>query len=118
MIRLRRIRALGGGAAPIAFSTARIDAIACTVVHTPQIRCVKAHASRGSRPCKIISIPRNIVDDDQASRDDAAVDFGLDSEMPLDAGDGIDDDASHHWTPFGSVFGGIGSTLSPDRLAI
>ena len=67
MIRLRSSRALGGGAAPIAFSTARIDAMAWTVVQTPQMRCVNAHASRGSRPFRMISMPRNIVDEDQAS---------------------------------------------------
>jgi hypothetical protein len=68
MIRFRSRRALGGGAAPIAFSTARIEAMACTVVQTPQIRWANAHASRGSRPFRISSIPRNIVDEDQASR--------------------------------------------------
>ena len=31
-----------------AFSTARTEVIACTVVHTPQIRCVMAQASRAS----------------------------------------------------------------------
>ena len=67
MIRFRRTRALGGGLAPIAFSTLRIDAMACTVVHTPQIRWVKAHASRGSRPLRMSSMPLNIVLDDQAS---------------------------------------------------
>ena len=45
----QQTRALDGDA-PIAFSTARIDAMAWTVVHTPQMRCVNAHASRGSRP--------------------------------------------------------------------
>ena len=37
MIRLRRSRALGGGVAPRAFSTARIEAMAWTVVQTPQM---------------------------------------------------------------------------------
>ena len=68
MIRLRSRRALGGGIAPIAFSTARIEAMACTVVQTPQIRWVKAQASRGSRPFRISSMPRNMVEEDQASR--------------------------------------------------
>ena len=67
MIRLRRSRALGGGTAPIAFSTARMDAMAWTVVQTPQMRCVNTQASRGSRPLRISSIPRNIVEEDQAS---------------------------------------------------
>ena len=51
----------------MAFSTARIEAIAWTVVQTPQMRWVNAHASRGSRPFRISSIPRNIVEEDQAS---------------------------------------------------
>src|SRR5450759_242207 len=49
-----------------ASSTARQLAMACTAVQTPQIRWVKAHASRGSRPCMIISMPRNCVDDAHA----------------------------------------------------
>src|SRR3990167_9921181 len=40
--------------------------MACTVVHTPQMRCVKIQASRGSRPCRISSIPRHICPEDQA----------------------------------------------------
>ena len=40
--------------------------MAWTVVQTPQNRCVKSHASRGSRPRRIVSIPRNIWPDDQA----------------------------------------------------
>ena len=47
--------------APIASSTARTEAIAWTVVHTPQIRCAQIHASRASLPSMIFSIPRNIV---------------------------------------------------------
>ena len=60
-IRLRMSSALGGGEAPIAFSTARTDAMACTVVQTPQIRWAQIQASRGSLPSRIVSIPRNIV---------------------------------------------------------
>src|ERR1019366_4928556 len=59
--RLRIVFAFGGILMPSASSTARQLAIACTVVHTPQMRCVKAHASRGSRPCMMISRPRNCV---------------------------------------------------------
>ncbi len=66
-MRLRSRRAFGGGFDPTAFSTARTEAIACTVVHTPQMRCVNTQASRGSRPLRIISIPRNMVEDDHAS---------------------------------------------------
>src|SRR4029079_813891 len=58
--------ALGGISSLSAFSTARTDVIAWTVVQTPQKRCVKIHASRGSRPCRIRSMPRNIWPDDHA----------------------------------------------------
>jgi hypothetical protein len=59
--------AFSGTSIPRAFSTARTEVIACTVVHTPQMRWVKTQASLGSRPFKMISIPRNIVAEDQAS---------------------------------------------------
>ena len=119
MIRLRSSRALGGGTAPIAFSTARIEAIACTVVHTPQMRWVKAQASRGSRPCRMISMPRNIVDDDHASRDRAALDFGLDAQVTLDAGDRIDNDAAHDVLLRLAAFGATWSRpLLPTRFMI
>src|SRR5689334_13855748 len=67
-IRLRMYCALSGTSSCSAFSTARTEAIACTVVHTPQNRCVKSQASRGSRPCRIRSMPRNIWPDDHALR--------------------------------------------------
>src|SRR4051812_23499801 len=60
--------AFSGTSSCSAFSTARTDAIACTVLHTPQKRCVKSHASRGSRPCRMRSMPRNICPDDHAFR--------------------------------------------------
>src|SRR3954469_6930175 len=60
--------ALSGTASCSAFSTARTEAIACTVVHTPQKRCVKSHASRGSRPWRMRSMPRNICPEDHALR--------------------------------------------------
>ena len=63
---MRTSSAFGGGTAPTASSTARTDAIACTVVHTPQIRWAQIHASRGSLPSTIFSIPRNIVPDAHA----------------------------------------------------
>ena len=66
MITLRMSCALSGISRPSAFSTLRTEAIACTVVHTPQMRCVNTQASRGSRPCRIVSMPRHIVPDDQA----------------------------------------------------
>ena len=59
--------AFSGISSPRAFSTARTDAMAWTVVQTPQILCVKIHASRGSLPFRMTSIPRHIVPDDQAS---------------------------------------------------
>ena len=62
---LRMYCALIGISMPSAFSTARTEAIAWTVVHTPQKRWVKSHASRGSRPWRIVSMPRNIWPDDQ-----------------------------------------------------
>ena len=52
---------------PSASSTALTEARAWTVVHTPQIRCAQIHASRGSRPRRINSIPRNIVPELHAS---------------------------------------------------
>src|SRR6185295_11254489 len=67
-IRLRMYCALSGTCSCSAFSTARTDAIACTVVQTPQNRWVKSHASRGSRPCRMRSMPRNICPDDHAFR--------------------------------------------------
>jgi hypothetical protein len=56
-----------GTAMPSAFSTARTEAIACTVVQTPQNRWVMAQASRGSRPSRICSTPRHMVPEAQAS---------------------------------------------------
>ena len=43
------------------------EASAWTMVQTPQMRCAQIQASRGSRPCRISSMPRNIVPDAQAS---------------------------------------------------
>ena len=60
--------ALSGISRPSAFSTARTEAMACTVVQTPQKRWVNSQASRGSRPCRMISMPRHIWPDDQALR--------------------------------------------------
>ena len=54
-----------GISSPSAFSTARTEAIACTVVQTPQKRWVKSQASRGSRPCRMVSMPRHIWPEDQ-----------------------------------------------------
>ena len=51
-----------------AFSTARTEAMACTVVQTPQKRWVNSHASRGSRPWRMRSMPRNICPEDQELR--------------------------------------------------
>ena len=91
--------ALSGTSSCSAFSTARTEAIACTVVHTPQNRWVKSQASRGSRPCRIRSMPRNICPDDHAFRTTPAVDFGVDAQVPFDAGDGINGDTRHGASP-------------------
>jgi hypothetical protein len=57
--------ALIGISSWMAFSTARTEVMACTVVQTPQMRWVKSHASRGSLPSRMVSMPRNICPDDQ-----------------------------------------------------
>src|SRR5580765_6767784 len=49
-----------------ASSTERTLAMACTVVQTPQKRSVKSHASRGSRPRRIFSMPRHMVQEAHA----------------------------------------------------
>src|SRR6056297_212470 len=66
IIRFLMSCALGGISYFSASSTERMDAMPCTRVHTPQIRCTKAQASRGSRPRMMISIPRTIVPDEYA----------------------------------------------------
>src|ERR1043165_8708497 len=66
MMRLRMYCALSGISRFSASSTARTEVSACTVVQTPQKRCVKSQASRGSRPTRIRSMPRHIVDDAHA----------------------------------------------------
>ena len=65
-IMLRMYWALSGTSRLSAFSTARTEVIACTVVQTPQMRWVKIQASRGSRSLRISSMPRHIWPDDQA----------------------------------------------------
>ena len=60
-IRFRISRALGGISMPSAFSTAYTEVCAWTVVQTPQMRCAQIQASRGSRPWRMSSMPRNIV---------------------------------------------------------
>ena len=98
-IRLRMSSALGGGEAPIAFSTARTDAMACTVVQTPQIRWAQIQASRGSLPSRIVSIPRNIVAAAHASATLPPRDVGLDAQVALDAGDRVNLDVRHRTLP-------------------
>ncbi|MNH40001.1 hypothetical protein D3C79_1012500 [compost metagenome] len=66
MMRLRMNCALTGTLAPMAFSTARTEAMAWIEVQTPQIRCTIIQASRGSLPLRISSMPRHMVPDDQA----------------------------------------------------
>ena len=65
MIMLRMYWAFSGTSRASAFSIARTETMACTVVQTPQMRCAKIQASRGSRPCRITSMPRHICPDDQ-----------------------------------------------------
>src|SRR5487761_2152771 len=60
-IRFRMSRALVGMVRPSAFSTARTEARAWTVEQTPQARWAKTQASRGSRPLRMSSRPRNMV---------------------------------------------------------
>src|ERR1043166_3211628 len=66
IVRFRMYCAFFGTSRPRASSTARTDAMACTVVQTPQKRCVKSHASRGSRPSRMRSMPRHMVADAHA----------------------------------------------------
>src|SRR5215469_8325805 len=60
-MRLRMYCAFGGICSFSASSTARTLAMAWTVVQTPQKRCVNSHASRGSRPSRMFSMPRHMV---------------------------------------------------------
>ena len=53
---------------PSESSTARTEVKACVPVQTPQIRSVKAQASRGSRFFKMTSMPRHIVPVETALR--------------------------------------------------
>src|SRR3990172_3198364 len=66
MIRFLMYCAFRGISMFSAFSTALTETVACTDVQTPQMRWVKSHTSRGSRPLTIVSIPRHIWPDDQA----------------------------------------------------
>src|SRR5512138_2324882 len=91
MITFRISWALSGISRPSAFSTARTEAMACTVVQTPQMRCVNTQASRGSRPFRISSKPRHIVPLDRA-----AVHLHVDAEVALDARDRVDGDPLRH----------------------
>ena len=65
---LRIVFAFSGISMPSACSTQRTEASACTPVQTPQMRCTKAHASRGSRPRRMTSSPRHIVPVETALR--------------------------------------------------
>ena len=51
-----------------ASSTARTEVRAWVPVQTPQMRSVKAQASRGSRPLRMTSRPRHMVPVDTALR--------------------------------------------------
>src|SRR5262249_27841028 len=67
-MRLRMYWAFAGISSSSAFSTARTDVMAWTVVQTPQNLCVKSHASRGSLPRRMFSIPLHIWPEAQALR--------------------------------------------------
>src|SRR6266545_32935 len=63
---LRMYWAFSGTSTFRACSTERMEEMACTVVQTPQKRWAKDHASWGSRPLRMTSIPRHIWAEDQA----------------------------------------------------
>src|SRR5262245_62102289 len=67
-MRLRMYWAFAGISSSSAFSTARTDVMAWTVVQTPQNLCVNSHASRGSLPRRMFSIPLHIWPEAQALR--------------------------------------------------
>ena len=92
---LRTMRALSGTSMPRASSTARTEVRACTVVQTPQIRCAQIQASRGSRPRRMSSIPRNIVPELQASVIAASVQLRLNPQMALNPCHRVHYDACH-----------------------
>ncbi len=93
---LRMYWALSGISSCSAFSTARTEAMACTVVHTPQMRWVIAQASRGSRPSRISLDAAPHLAGRPGLLDLAAVDFDVDAQMAFDAGDRIDRDSLGH----------------------
>ena len=66
----------------------------CTSVQTPQMRWAKAQASRGSRPRRMISMPRTMVPEYRPGDAAVASVCDLDAQVPLDAGDGVNDDAA------------------------
>ena len=55
-------------------------------------------------------MPRNICPDDQALRDDAAVDLDVDAQVALDAGDRIDRDVRAHQNAC------LSARVWPDRI--
>jgi hypothetical protein len=65
---LRMLLAFSGILMDSASSTARTEVSAWVPVQTPQMRSVKAQASRGSRPLRITSRPRHMVPVDTALR--------------------------------------------------
>jgi hypothetical protein len=65
---LRMVLAFSGIWMPSASSTARTEVRAWVPVQTPQMRWVKAQASRGSRPLRMTSSPRHMVPVETALR--------------------------------------------------
>ena len=91
---LRIELAFSGIVMPSASSTARTEVSACVPVQTPQMRSVKAQASRGSRPLQdhLDAAPHR-AGRDRVADDVVGVDIDLDAQVAFDAGDRIDDDA-------------------------
>jgi hypothetical protein len=91
---LRIVLAFSGMSMPSASSTARTEVSAWVPVQTPQMRWVKAQASRGSRPLRMTSSPRHMVPVDTALRMMfSSSTFTSHPMMAFDPRDRIDDDA-------------------------
>src|SRR6202050_5751688 len=75
-----------------ASSTARTEPMPWTSVQTPPIRCAKAQALRGSRSRQNDLDAAHHRSGTRSPGDPGAVEFRLDSEVPLDPRDGTDDD--------------------------
>ena len=83
-----------------ASSTARTEAMAWTVVQTPQKRCAKTQPSRGSRPLqnRLDAAPHGAAR--PCLLHAAAVDLDVDAQVTFDASYRVDSDAGHGVSPF------------------